>query len=129
MTFRLPLCMLAGAMLLVSRAQADPALSPAYGKCIERAGAADPVVMECIETEFKLQDRRLNAGYRKLLGQLPAVRRQQLQDAQRAWVKFAEANCAFYFDPEGGAAARTAAAECAATARASRAKELEDLAS
>lgn len=48
-----------------------------------------------------------------------------MQEAQRLWLKFTKANCDFYYDPDGGTAARLAANQCAVDARAGRAKELE----
>jgi uncharacterized protein YecT (DUF1311 family) len=113
---------------LVARAESEPKLSAAYSKCIERAGAVDPKVLECIGEEFTVQDRRLNASYRALSAKLTPERRKQWQDVQRAWLKYAESNCYFYYDPNGGTATRMISAECSVRARASRAQELEYLA-
>ena len=113
---------------LVARAESEPKLSAAYSKCIERAGAVDPKVLECIGEEFTVQDRRLNVSYRALSAKLTPERRKQLQDVQRTWLKYSESNCDFYFDPNGGTTARMTSAECSVSARASRAQELEDLA-
>ena len=33
-------------------------------------------------------------------------------EAQRAWIKFRDANCSFYYDPEGGSAAHLAGNGC-----------------
>jgi len=51
-----------------------------------------------------------------------------LVEAQRAWIKFRDANCGFYADPERGSAARMTANECFLNATADRAKELSLLA-
>jgi len=53
--------------------------------------------------------------------------KKHLQEAQRLWVKYSEANCAFYYNPDGGTSARQGSIQCEIDARASRAKELEDL--
>jgi uncharacterized protein YecT (DUF1311 family) len=53
------------------------------------------------------------------------ARKKQLQDAQRLWIKYRDANCQFYVDPEGGTAASVNAASCVMTATAGRSKELE----
>ena len=50
-----------------------------------------------------------------------------LLEAQRAWVKFREANCSFYSDPEGGTAALLDGRDCFLQATAERAKELKNL--
>ena len=52
--------------------------------------------------------------------------RKALQEVQRLWIKYTEANCNFYLDPDGGTAARLAASECPVLAKAARAKELEN---
>lgn len=126
MKFHVALVLIAFAIPLA--VGAEPRLSPAYSKCVEKAGAVDPRVLECIGDEFTVQDRRLNASYRGLIAKLTPERRKKLQDVQRAWLKYSEANCDFYYDPNGGTAARMMSAECSARARASRAEELEDLA-
>ena len=91
---------------LVARTESEPKLSAAYSKCIVQAGAVDPKVLECIGEEFTVQDRRLNVSYRALSAKLTPERRMQLQDVQRAWLKYSESNCDFYYDPNGGTAAR-----------------------
>ncbi|QNA90250.1 DUF1311 domain-containing protein [Massilia sp. Dwa41.01b] len=99
-----------------------------YGQCIDRAGAVDPAVLECISGEYARQDKRLNTAYRNLMGSLKGERKKQLLEAQRLWGKYTEANCRFYYDPDGGTSARMFAAECEVTARSERASELEELA-
>lgn len=99
-----------------------------YGRCIDKAGAVDPAVLECISDEYIRQDRRLNTAYRNLMGSLKGERKKQLLEAQRLWGKYTEANCGFYYDPNGGTLARMLAAECEVTARIQRAAELEELA-
>jgi uncharacterized protein YecT (DUF1311 family) len=105
-----------------------PPRTKEYSRCIENAGAVDPAVLDCISNEYDRQDKRLNAAYRKLMGSLKGERKKQLLEAQRLWGKYTEANCAFYYDPDGGSMARMQAAECGVTARIERTAELEDLA-
>lgn len=100
----------------------------AYERCIEKAGAVDPAVLECIGDEYARQDKRLNAAYRKLMASLKGERKKQLLEAQRLWGKYTEANCSFYYDPDGGTSARMMSAECGVNARILRAAELEGLA-
>jgi uncharacterized protein YecT (DUF1311 family) len=99
-----------------------------YDRCIEKAGAVDPAVLECISDEYSRQDKRLNSAYRKLMTSLKGERKKQLLEAQRLWGKYTEANCSFYYDPDGGTLARMMSAECDVTARILRAAELENLA-
>ncbi len=91
------------------------------------AGGVDPEILECLSAEFSRQDQRLNTVYQKLMSTLSSGQQQRLQAAQRLWVKYTEANCAFYYDPDGGTSARQSASQCQIDARVSRAKELEDL--
>lgn len=103
-------------------------LSAAFDKCIAKAGAVDPAVLECIGNEHEVQDRRLNANYKALMAKLESPRKKQLQEAQRLWLKYVDANCDFYYDPNGGTSARMMSAQCSVNARAQRAIELGDLA-
>jgi len=101
-------------------------LSAEYSKCIEQSGGTDPGMLDCIGAEGKRQDKRLNDAYKKLMNELKSERKKELQEAQRLWIKYTEANCNFYLDPDGGTAARLAASECPVLAKAARAKELEN---
>ena len=108
-------------------AQAEERTSRSYAGCLDKAGGATFAIQDCISEELERQDRRLNAAYRSLMGSVPERRRAQLRDAQRKWIAFRDANCEFYYDPQGGSAARLASNECAVTLTAERAHELEAL--
>jgi uncharacterized protein YecT (DUF1311 family) len=43
----------------------------------------------------------LFASHRRLESNLSAKRRRALLEAPRGWVKFRDANCSFYSDPDG----------------------------
>ncbi len=109
-------------------AQVEAKLSPTFEKCMERAAAVDPLMIECYGAEISLQDRRLNEAYRRLLAKLEPDRRKVLVEVQRQWLRYTEGNCNFYYDPNGGTAARMAANECSIRSRSARAAELEDFA-
>ena len=102
-------------------------LTAEYAKCIEQSGGTDPGMLDCMGAEAQRQDKRLNDAYKKLMNELKPERRKELQEAQRLWIKYTEANCNFYLDPDGGTAAKLAASECPVLAKAARAKELENL--
>jgi uncharacterized protein YecT (DUF1311 family) len=113
---------------LISFAHADEnGLSASYSKCLDKAGAVDPAITECMSAEHSLQDKRLNANYKALMAKLSGERKKQLQETQRLWLKYVEANCDFYYSPTGGTSARMMANECSIKARAQRAQELEYL--
>ena len=82
-------------------------------------------MIDCITAENKRQDGRLNIAYKALMAELSSARKTQLLEAQRAWIKFRDANCGFYFDPEGGTIARVNANLCVMTTTTHRAVELE----
>ena len=83
-------------------------LSAEYSKCIEQSGGTDPLMLDCVGAEAKRQDKRLNDAYKKLMNELKPERKRQLQEAQRLWIKYIEANCNFYLDPDGATAVKSA---------------------
>lgn len=116
------------AVVCVSANAAPPARTGEYVKCMTAANAVDPVMRDCVSDEIGRQDKLLNAAYKNLLDSLDAPRRKELVDVQRLWLKYTEANCGFYYDPEGGTNARLEAMECAVTSRILRTGELVEFA-
>lgn len=101
-------------------------LTKQFSVCMDKAEGVTQNMVECIDAEIKRQDARLNKAYKAVVADLNPERKKQLLEAQRAWLKFRDTNCAFYFDPEGGTIARVQAVDCMMTMTASRAKELEN---
>jgi uncharacterized protein YecT (DUF1311 family) len=115
---------------IVGTAHASP-LTPAdagkaYAACMDQSGGVTSAMEDCISEEFELQDRRLNRSYKALMASIPE-RRPELRDAQRKWIAFRDANCGFYYDAEGGSAARLVSKACVVILTADRAHELETL--
>ncbi len=102
-------------------------LSKQFSACMDKSGGVTQDMVECIGAETQRQDLRLNKSYKALMATLSPERKKQLQEAQRAWIKFRDSNCSFYFDPDGGSMARINANDCVMTMTANRAKELENL--
>lgn len=100
-------------------------LSKPYAACMDKSGGVTMDMIECITAEYQRQDARLNNTYKAVMAELPPPRKKQLQNAQRAWIAYRDANCAFYDDPDGGTLARVNANACMMTATAERARELE----
>jgi uncharacterized protein YecT (DUF1311 family) len=120
--------LLVAAALAVSPAvAADREFSKDFETCLDKAAGVTPAMIDCISAELKRQDVLLNQNYRKLMASLSAGRKKTLQEAQRAWIKFRDTNCDFYYDPDGGSAARVDANECLLNATADRANELAGL--
>ena len=105
----------------------DAGLTTQFTSCIDKSNGVTQSMMECIGAETQRQDARLNNAYKVLMNELSSERKKQLQEAQRAWIKFRDSNCGFYFDPEGGTMARVSANECMMSMTANRAQELENL--
>ena len=101
--------------------------SKQFSTCMDKSGGVTSGMIECITTEHKLQDARLNKAYKALSADLQPVRKTQLLEAQRAWIKFRDTNCSFYADPDGGSMARVNANDCVMRATTERARELEAL--
>ncbi len=104
------------------------ALSPQHAACMRQSGDTTVGMIDCIGAETQRQDRRLNQAYKAAMALQSPERKKQLQAAQRAWIQFRDANCAFYFDPDGGSLARVSANDCVMTSTAQRAQELEGFA-
>ena len=106
---------------------ADGVLSEQYSDCTDKSGGSVPELLRCIAAENGSQDARLNLAYKAAQTHLPAERAKQLQEVQRIWIKYRDANCKFYADSKGGAGAALRTHECQMNATASRATELENL--
>jgi uncharacterized protein YecT (DUF1311 family) len=100
-------------------------MSKQYTSCMAKANGANPDMIDCIMAEAKQQDARLNENYKRLMSKLSEERKKTLLEAQRAWIRFRDANCAFWDDPAGGQSAAITAKECFLTMTADRASELE----
>lgn len=103
----------------------ETGLSQPYAACMDKSNATTMDMIGCITAENQRQDVQLNKAYKAFMAELLPPRRAQLQDAQRAWIKFRDANCAFYADPDGGTLAWVNANSCMLSATAERARELE----
>jgi uncharacterized protein YecT (DUF1311 family) len=114
-------------LFALSSVQAEERTSGDYAACLDKSGGVTLAMKDCIREELERQDLRLNGAYKNLMDSLPENRKAQLRDAQRKWIAFRDANCGFYYDPQGGSAARLASDECVVTLTAERAHELETL--
>ena len=72
---------------------ANPWEDPDYLECGTLQTTVD--IVECLSDLHDIWDGRLNSGYREAMEFLPASRRAGLQEAQRAWIAFRDADCAF----------------------------------
>lgn len=115
-------------LLVASSVQGNDALYRAqFSTCMDRSGGVTYAMLDCIAEELDTQDARLNGAYQTLRSSLSAERKKALQAAQRLWIQYRDASCAFYNDPEGGTLQRVMANECMLRETAERAKELQTL--
>jgi uncharacterized protein YecT (DUF1311 family) len=115
--------LLATSMTLLAASETD--MSKQYTTCMDKANGVNPDMIDCILAETKQQDARLNENYKRLMSKLSEERKKALLEAQRAWIRFRDANCTFWDDPAGGQSAAVTAKECILTTTADRASELE----
>ena len=114
-------------MLGLQASYADSKISQQYTACMNKASSTVSMV-QCTSAETARQDARLNKAYNGLMSKLSKTRKQELQTAQRLWIKYRDANCKFYVDPNGGSIAQVKGANCVMNETAKRATELENLA-
>ena len=83
-------------------AETDEGLSKEYSDCMNKVENTTSGMLQCGGEELDRQDARLNDAYKKLLSKLSPDRKKALLKAQRAWIKFREANCDYWYGPQGG---------------------------
>jgi uncharacterized protein YecT (DUF1311 family) len=103
----------------------DDGLTKQFATCMDKSGGVTSEILDCIGKEAKLQDARLNKAYKELMPTLSAARKKELQEIQRLWIKYRDANSNFYADPDGGTMATVMSNQNFLSATAARAKELE----
>lgn len=122
--------MIASSLLILGlqAAYADSKVSNQYTTCMNKASNTASMV-QCVSNEMARQDVRLNKAYNSLMSKQSENRKQELQSVQRLWIKYRDANCKFYLDPNGGSIAQVKSANCMMNETLKRANELENLAS
>jgi len=80
-------------------------------------------MVDCINAKTAIWDKRLNAAYSQALKDAEPQQRGLLREAQRAWIKFRDAQCD-YIGAEQGSIARIDYAECLRSMTEKRTREL-----
>jgi uncharacterized protein YecT (DUF1311 family) len=101
--------------------------SAAYKACLDKAQTTVDLV-DCQTQEMKVQDRDLNAVYKKAMAALPADQQAKLRLAQRAWLDFRQRDCDVFYGRETGTIAAIEAGSCMVRHTARRVADLQDLA-
>lgn len=92
-----------------------------YEECNQQSSAD---IVDCLGASAKTWDRRLNGAYKALMARSDPAQKEPLKAAQRLWVQYRDANCAFYASGDGSLS-QIAAAECQRAMTQQRACELE----
>jgi uncharacterized protein YecT (DUF1311 family) len=95
---------------------------PGFQPCGEKTSTVE--VVDCVQAKTNAADQRLNTAYKALQAQIDPNQRQPLLAAQRLWVQYRDANCAFY-GTQNGSIRQVQAAECLRSMTEDRAHELE----
>ena len=73
-----------------------------YAQCQKAAGGVDPQLHACDAAEITSRDAVLNQSYRKLLAAITPARQALLRTAERDWIAFRDAECAFRRSADAG---------------------------
>ncbi|MEO0362201.1 MAG: lysozyme inhibitor LprI family protein [Pseudomonadota bacterium] len=93
--------------------------------CMERAeGQTTYGMVTCLSEETAAWDEILNREYKALVAALDTAQTEALREAQRAWLDFRDADCAFPHVFVEGSLARPWGADCVMQHTARRAVEL-----
>ena len=100
-------------------------LSQTYSNCMEKSNGVSVNMLNCDSAETAIQDAKLNKAYKELMKELSPERKKELRSVQRLWIKYIDANCNYYADPDGGSLASVMASQCFMDSTTDRASELE----
>ena len=107
---------------------AAPAFAGAQGDPFDKGENCDGgtlQIIECMERQRQYWDGKLTAAYQQALKDAVPAQRALLRAAERAWIKYRDANCDYYAAGEGSIS-RVNAAWCMRDMTEKRAKELAE---
>jgi uncharacterized protein YecT (DUF1311 family) len=116
------ICVISALALMAALPAGAEMFGPGFQPCGDQLST--PTVVECVQAKTNAADQRLNAAYKALQARIDAAQRQPLLSAQRLWVQYRDANCAFY-GVQDGSIRQVEAAECIRSMTEDRAHELE----
>lgn len=91
-----------------------------FSICMDNSRGTTSEMLDCMGIETKYQDTRLNKAYKEVMVTLTAECKSQLQQVQRAWIKYRDTNCNFYADSNADSLATLNSANCFMEITASR---------
>lgn len=99
--------------------------SKEYNTCMDQSGGVTANILDCEGAENDKKDKELNQVYQQIMKEADVTHKKQTRDAQRAWLKFRDANCAE--DPESGTAGDIDSADCYLSMTAHRIEKLKQI--
>ncbi len=101
---------------------AASAFAGAEGNPDECTGST-PEMVDCLMAQHARWDKELTTAYQRAMKDAVPAQKEKLRDAERAWIKYRDANCDYYAAGEG-TIARIDAAACLRDMTKRRAEEL-----
>jgi len=89
------------------------------GECV----GSTPEMVDCLMAQHAHWDKQLTIAYQQAMKDANPAEKDKLREAERAWIKYRDANCAYYAAGEGSIA-RINAASCMRDMTKARAEEL-----
>lgn len=108
-------------------AQSPAPLKNKSAKCNEDSGGVTSKMLDCAAEEIKSVDAELNSVYKNLLKTKSDFQKKALKKAQLAWIKFRDAECAYYADPDDGTSAAINGQGCVLELTKKRIEEIKKL--
>lgn len=111
------------ALLLAALLAAAPAAAQSEFEVCGQEGSTVGIA-GCLLRRAEIWDRRLNEAYGALQRRITPEQRDMLRTAQRLWISYRDANCAFYA-AQDGSIRQIGHAECVRATTEARARELD----
>ncbi len=114
--------------LLVATVTISIATPVSYQKCMDTSDGSTHQFRKCNSDELDYQDRLLNKYYKQAMQKLAESEKSKLRKAQRAWIKYRDANCDVESAPmRGGTGERVLYGGCLVDMTTKRASELRGI--
>ncbi|RAZ85585.1 hypothetical protein DPM33_29285 [Mesorhizobium hawassense] len=98
---------------------------PAFGEDCDRSDDSQSMMNICADADFQVADAKLNAAYKTIVSHNDQASNKLLQTAQRAWIVFRDAECAYATaDSEGGSIHPMEVSQCLTKLTTERTKQL-----
>ncbi len=115
----------------VAQEESEPYFSDTYHACTEEAlssGMGVPMkLLDCTNAEYTYQDAQLNQAYKQAMQRIEETQQKRVKEAQRAWIKYRDAHCDFFTNPDAAEIAELQVQACLAQLTAERTQLLSKL--